>query len=258
MFIEGSIKNKEGVLIANARASVNQGGQTLLAAVTNGRYAINADEQATVIFKAPGYVQLNVPVMILAEMPDVTLTESKAIPWTYVMLVSGAVIWYYNKTKKVGKLNKDDILPIVLLIGGVLGFSVIKKILEGLGLWDSADTKDLDNASTNPLKWWNPNFWMSKPPDVSYTNPITESTARQFANTIYNSFGAFNDNEEQAINVFKMLPSQAAGSFLAYVFGNTYNMDLLTFLRGGSWPQDRLSDADVNLIDNYVSNLPKY
>jgi len=206
---------------------------------------------------------IEIPVPLATQkqrLPDVIMQPGTSgnISWVYIALVTGAVMVYRNKTKKVGALSSNDVLPIILITGGILGFSVIKKILEGIGLWSGQDTKDLDAASTSPLSWWNPNFYKTKPDYVSYTNPITSSTAKYLAEKVYSSFGAFNDDEEKAIAVFKSLPSQAAGSFVSESFLNIYGQDMLTFLRGGVWPQDRLSDADVNTINQYVNRLPKY
>lgn len=216
------------------------------------------DWEVAVLFSKPGYETLKVQMSALAENPDVQMQKGSSIPWTFIALVTIGVAYYRNNTKKVGKLGTEDLLPILILTGGIIGFSLIKKILESLGIWNSQDTKDLDNASTNPDSWWNPNFWKTKPSNIPFTNPITETTGRELAAQVYNSFGPFNDDEERAISVFKLLPSQAAGSFLSEIFANQYGQDMLTFLRGGPWPQDRLSDSDVNTINNFVKNLPKY
>jgi hypothetical protein len=93
---------------------------------------------------------------------------------------------------------------------------------------------------------------------VSYTHAITEQTALSWCAEIEDAFGAFNDCEECAIGVFKRCYTQANASFLCWVFVNHYGEDMLTYLRGGWWPQDRLSDADVNQINQYISNLPKW
>lgn len=248
---------------ATIQLVVNATGQRLGDAfkLTGNSYSAWTDRndwEVSVLFTKPGLKDLKVQMSVLAVNPDVQMEKGVSVPWTYILLVIAAVAVYYNQTKKIGKLGKQDIIPIMILAGGVIGFSLIKKILEGIGIWDSQDSKDLDNASTDPDSWWNPNFWKTKPLTIPYTNPITAATGRALAESIYNSFGAFNDDEESAIAVFKLLPSQAAGSYLSEIFANNYSQDMLTFLRGGNWPQDRLSDSDVNVINNFVNNLPKY
>lgn len=262
MTLQGYIKGDGGVPI---RANVllfdpASGSSQVIEILPGEQYTIEGDETAignmVVTFSATGYADLVTTVSeLILQAGDVRLRRpSLLVP----LIVTAGALVLMKKRKKVGGLI-DANIPTPVLVGvGVIGFFVVKSALEKLGIWRSGDTRDLDSASSDPLRWWNPTFWRSKPTNISYTNPITESTARQMAKNIYDAFGWFNDNEEQAINVFKQLPSQAAGSFVSYAFQNEYNMDLLTFLRGGSWPQDRLSDNDVNTIDDFVNGLPKY
>lgn len=164
-----------------------------------------------------------------------------------------------GQKKEIGNLNTEDLKPWLLIGGVVLGYvAIIRPLFEGLGLLRSGDTRELDSASVDPGSWWNPNYYKTKPYNIAYTNPITKGRANELAEMLYDQFGWFNDNEEGAVAVFKSLPSQAAGSYLSEAFREIYGQDMLAFLRGGIWPQDRLSDADVNLINNYVKSLPKY
>lgn len=264
-YANGFIFDSNGALLKDVsiQLCINATGELLFNPflTTDGTYDAWTDRspyEIAVVFKKKGYKDQKIQISTLQETPDVVMIKGSTIPLTSILIVLAAVTLYRRKTKKVGKLSTDDIYPIMLIVGGLIAFSVIKEILEGLGIWDSQDSKTLDNASTDPDSWWNPNFWKTKPSNIPYTNPITTTTARQLANTIYNSFSWYNDNEEQAISVFKSLPSRAAGSFLAEVFANDHGQDMLTFLRGGTWPQDRLSDADVNEVNRYVNNLPKY
>lgn len=180
------------------------------------------------------------------------------LPIVPILLGAGLLLAASDENKKVGEISRENVTTGFYIAGGVLTWVLLKKLLESLGILDPTSTVNLDNAMTDPNSFWNPNFWRSKPPNVNYTNPITLAQAETLSRSIYNAFSWYNDNEEQAIAVFKSLPSQAAASFLAHVFQQMYNADLLTFLRGGSWPQDRLSDSDVYMIHNYVMNLPKY
>jgi len=110
----------------------------------------------------------------------------------------------------------------------------------------------LDQAAQDPTTFWNVNFWKKNVPATI----LTLSAAKNMADIIYNSFGAFDDNEEQAIGVFKSLKFQTQASFLSDIFSQTYKQDLLTFLRGGNWPKDRLSDAQVSEINSFIEKLP--
>jgi hypothetical protein len=226
----------------------------------------NTPTQTTITFSAKGYQTKTIGFWELYAVNSqgefVWLTDipmSKAIPWGIIAAVAGAAMLYMKREKKVGFLSSADIMPIMLLVGGFIGFDLIKKTLEFLGLWDSQDTKDLDNAANNPNSFWSPNFWQTKPASTPWTYVINEATANQWIDDITDAFGWWNDSEEQAIGVFKRCRTQANLSFLAWVFGRRYDgEDLLTYLRGGWWPQDRLSDSDVNIINQYISRLPKY
>lgn len=210
-------------------------------------------------FEKKGYKSQTVPFSELMQNPDIYLQEGSEFPYWMIVMVIAAVAIHKKKSGKVGAMGIDDLLPIFLLVGGVLAFSLIQKLLVSIGLWDSQDTKDLDNLQDDPNSFWNPNYWQTvKPANANYSYAITQATARQWAKDIWDAIGAINDCESCIIAVFKRCKTRANASFLAWEFQNVYNQDLLTWLRGGTWPSDRLSDADVNLINKYINNLPKY
>ena len=143
-----------------------------------------------------------------------------------------------------------------LIIGGVAAvgyFGIIKPILVKLGVMQSSDSKAVDNALNSNESPFSPNFYKKKTPSLILTIAVVDKHVQ----TIYNAFGLFNDDEEAVIGVFRGLRTQSQVSFLAERFGNKHG-DLLTFLRGGPWPQDRLSDSDVASLINMVSQKPKY
>lgn len=245
-------------LILNATGA-GIGPATVLNGAAYTAWTPDDPESVSVSFQKTGFKsQKRILMDLYLHGADITMEKGESIPITAFILVVAAVALHRKRSKKVGKLTKQDLIPIGLILAGVLAFDLIKKILEMIGIWDSRESKGLDQAATDPNSFWNPNYWMNIPAGTNYTNPITESQAGRYADIIYESFGAFNDNEEETIGVFKRLPSQAAASFLAWKFGNMYGQDLLTFLRGGVWPQDRLSDSDVYTINSFVQRLPKY
>jgi hypothetical protein len=206
---------------------------------------------------APGYQSVTLKAAEMQVQNDVTLR--KPISSAVLLAALLAFIAFAKKRKKeVGKVTTADVFPFMLIGGGVLAFVLIKEILEKLGIWKSKDEKELDNTTTDPNSWWSPNFWRSKPAGVSWSYVIDTATAIEWSKQIYDAFGAFNDCEECAIAVFKRCRTKANASFLSDIFSQRYGEDLLTFLRGGWWPQDRLSDEDVNVINNYVNQLPNY
>lgn len=141
----------------------------------------------------------------------------------------------------------------VYLVFNVVGG--ISALAEMFGLKEKQDTKDLNNSSTDPTNFWNPNFYTTGPVG---TLLLTQAAAGQMAASIWRAFGPFDDNEELVKGVLKQLKTQSQVSFLAKVFYQDYKTDLLSYLRGTTWPYDRLSDADVNELNNYISKLPKY
>lgn len=145
-------------------------------------------------------------------------------------------------------------LGVGLIVVGKM-FGTLDALLEALGLKDDQDKKDLDQAATDANSFWSPLFHRNAPVG---TVILTNAAAQQDADDIYNGTGFFDDNEDQIIAVFHRLRTQAQVSFLADVFNQKYHADLLTWLRGGIWPQDRLSDADVNGLNTYIKSLPKY
>lgn len=163
------------------------------------------------------------------------------------------VILNERKKKSVGEIDTKNLMPLLLIGGAVIGFDLLKKLFESIGIWNSAETKQLDNQESNPSSYWNPNYYTQF---SSYSYAIDTSQAMALAKQIYDSFGMFNDCEECVKSVFKSLRTKSNVSFLAKIFAQVYDQDLLSFLRGGIWPQDRLSDADVAEIDSYISKLP--
>lgn len=216
----------------------------------------------SVRFSKPGYETQIIQFIDLEQFPDVYLvrsgTEFSLTTVGIVVAALGLTIASFKKQgKKISGITTGDVIPFIVIGGALIAFDVVNKILIKLGIVDSAATIALDDAATNPNSFWNPNFWKSAP-NGQYSYAITESEARQWIRDIKNSFGAFNDNEEQAIAVFKRCRTQANASFLSWVFNKDSGEDLLKYLRGGWWPQDRLSDADVWEITQFVNGLPKY
>ena len=238
----------------------------------------------TDVTNAEGFFQIgvegNYPDAVLQVLPSPILEQNHLETYSFPLsdLQDGVTLYLYEKgvnpivlaafagaaallilrKKKIKKVSGIDAKQVLLIGGGVVGISILSKILTGLGIWKSADSRELDNASTNPNSFWSPNFWHNKPADVSWTYALSAAEAKQYASQIYDAFGFFNDCEECAIGVFKLLRTKANVSYIAEAFQLMYGQDLLTFLRGGSWPQDRLSDSDVATINSYVKNLPDY
>jgi hypothetical protein len=212
----------------------------------------NMPDGATLTIEANGYKKQVWQSAELSEGNNIFMLQpdTNILP---VLGIAAAALYFGAKKIRVGALSSEKIAPVLLIGGGLIAFSVIQKVLQGLGIWDSPDTKNLDQESTNPASPWNPNYWKGF---SNYSYAITTSVAAAYSKEIYDSFGAFNDCEECAKAVIRRMRTQANLSFLVDVFYQKYGQDLLNFLRGGWWPQDRLSDSDVNELNQYIKNLP--
>jgi hypothetical protein len=161
-----------------------------------------------------------------------------------------------GKKNQVGKFEAKDVLPYALIGAGVLGFDLIKELLVTLGIWDSKAHKELEAQQQSSVSPWSPNFYKTAPGGALL---LYSSQAADYAKKIYNAFGPFNDDEEIPIGLVKAnIRTQSQFSFLCDAFQKKYGQDLLKFLIGGIWPQDRLSEEDVAEINRYVLTLPKY
>lgn len=261
MRIEGYIYGENNQPVKAVVSLVDPSGVQVIEILPGEKYTIDAGNDAgslKVIFSAQGYKSIETTILQLQSGgSNIHLEKSNQTVWM-LLIALGLLYTFSSRKKSVGKLQTSDIIPILLIAGAVIGFSFIKQLLEGLGIWDSKDTKQLDDDAASGSNWWNPSYYKTKPAYVSYTNPITKSRADQLAKYLYDQFNFLNDDEEAAIAVFKSLPSQAAGSYLSESFRDMFGVDMLSWLRGGNWPQDRLSDADVNTINTYMKSLPKY
>jgi hypothetical protein len=156
------------------------------------------------------------------------------------------------------KSNEKIMVLAGLGLAAFVVYKVIKgvdSVAEGLGLKDSADTKDLNSVTENPNSPWSPNFYKAAPAGAVL---LTSSGAVALADKLWNMFGVWDDDEAGAIAIIKSMKTQSQLSYLADVFYESYRKDLLSWLRGTTYPYDGLSDEDVNALNNYVNKLPKY
>jgi hypothetical protein len=208
-------------------------------------------------FTAPGYNLYYANDLSLASSPIVHLLKNAMSKENLLLLGGGALALLalsQNKKGAVGKLTVDDVKPY-LLIGGILVVTgTLKKILTSLGVFTSAATSAVNSQINNPDSYWQPSFWKK------YTNfpngTLTSAKAVQILAAIDNAFGPVSDDVAAVNAQFHQLTSQAEVSYLADIAMQASGRDLLTYLRGTGWPNDRLSDSEINSIDNYISQLP--
>jgi hypothetical protein len=93
----------------------------------------------------------------------------------------------------------------------------------------------------------------------SFTYALTADQAEDFAYKIQNAFTVFQDDWNVILSVFSQMRTKANVSFLADIFMQQYNEDMLSFLTdgGGVLPWDGLSKSHMDTLINMVQKLPK-
>lgn len=163
-----------------------------------------------------------------------------------------------RKKKRIGELDVKEIMPIILIVGGFIGFEIVQKLLQKIGIWKSPDAASLDAINSLPINqnFWSPVFYTQF---TSYpSGALTTDQATALIKQLTDAFGIFSANVGQVNAVFRQLTSQSEVSFLAKVFQDVNQMDLLTYIRGGSIIYFGLTDSDVNTINTYLSQLPTH
>ena len=139
----------------------------------------------------------NPQMMIASE-----LAKNKATPW----IVGGLVIG----------------IPLLAYFG------IYRPIMKKLGIIEGADGKALTKV-VDQMKgagFWSPSWYKQNGGDT-----ITDEEASIFAEKINDSFGVFNDDEEQIYGVFATLGSKGNISKVAEAYSIKYNFrDLYTDL----------------------------
>jgi len=270
------VVNQQGVYLGDGIAADNEGKFRLDSSIFEGNLLeISYVGFATAYIAPADFLMYNVfGLQTEADVLDPVIVTPQIIKKNAGVLIGAGIVGlaFLADDKKrrgavgnpaallaAGSLFKDPVVKYATLgLGAYLIFQLfggVNSILEKLGLKESQDTKDLDNTAEDPGSWWSPAFYKNAPNGALL---LTVAKADEYAKQIYDAIGVLNDNEEAVKAVFRNLKTQSQGSFLADRFAFKYGADLLSWLRGGTYPQDRLSDADVNEITNYVNNLPNY
>jgi hypothetical protein len=144
----------------------------------------------------------------------------------------------------------------VFAAGGalVLYLGVLNPLLKKLGFKKSDEEKANDEAAIK-IPGWDPNFYRSAP---SGSLILTSAAAENFAKTLYNAFGFWNDDEEAVYGVIKSLKTQSQLSFLAAKFFEKYQKDLYEYLRGAQHSWHRLEEEELAYVNKLVAAMPKY
>lgn len=158
--------------------------------------------------------------------------------------------------------SKQDNETLKLLLyagGGALVFFTLKKgftgLLEKIGLKNSPNKKNVDDEIADTSSPWQPIYYknqMKKGAVTFYAYAFNAYIAKQ----IYNSVHWYGDDWSQAFGSIKNMKTKVRISRLAEVFYELYKKDLLEWLRGETFPNDRFSYDEVEQAIKYVDKLP--
>jgi hypothetical protein len=229
----------------------------------NKLFVFSMEQGGKVTFSSPGYKTQTFVTEDWGpdgERGDVALAKAFRIePWAIIAVMS--VVLLLRRRGKVGKFGSDDVKTIFFLLGGILGLTIVTKILRMLGLLNDPKDERLDAESGSINSPWNSNYWKNiNPSGTGWTFAFTESQAGEIAKRIWDAIGFFGDKEAAVIAAIHEMRTRANLSFVAWVFAKKYNRDLLEFIRygGGNAPWAGLSDADVTKLNQYIYSLPTY
>lgn len=163
-------------------------------------------------------------------------------------------------------MKKDNQQFIIYAAGGVALFFLIKPIynamqsfFQGAGITKSPAQQRLNEMQGNPKSFWNAEFWKLLARQIGKpVSAMTVSNMQKLWNELNVAFGYFNDDESAAIASFKKyIRYQTQLSFFSDWVQKNQNTDLLGWLQGNTYPNDRLSPDEIDIITQYVQNLPK-
>lgn len=269
------IDSVTGEPIPGATVTIFAGATPLhsVAASVNGKFNLSGAAD-TIVITSASYKDMIWPAspfqhVFELEPNDQTLdtvtlpgSPAKKQNYSWALLLLLIPLLSKKKVSGIGKIDTSTVVTAGVAVVAIMAIGGFKRILEVFGLADSRSTKNLDASSTNPLSPWSPNFWLQGPWNFGIP-PLDNTQVGSMLNDLLDAFGLFNDDEAKAIGVFKKLQTQAQLSYFADVFRTVQLQDgtggdLLQWLRGGTWPDDRLSDSEVDQINQYILGLPKY
>lgn len=163
-------------------------------------------------------------------------------------------------------MKRDDQRLVLWIAGGLVALRIIGPILsgvdrlfQGLGISQSAAAASLEAMKQDPGSFWNGQFWrnVSKRTAGGLVKVLTTASVNDLWGSLNNAFGYFNDDEAAAIAAFKKhIRTQTQLSYFSEWVAKNAGTDLLTWLEGSGYPNDRLSAEEIDIITQYVKKLP--
>jgi hypothetical protein len=243
----------------------------------DGYFTIEAEAGTTIVFSQAEYVSKTLTTKYLDDfisvfdyalvgmqpknntLPDVVITSGKKKNNLWIAAALAALAFTMNKKKGSISGIKQPINPntAIMIGGGLIGLTVLKKVLDQLGITRGPGGQATATEQQNPYSEWKPQFYKAAPAGALL---LHTDTAQAMSKIIFNAFTVFTDDFNAIFGVISQLKTKSQLSFLSEVFYNKYSSDLLTFLTngGGILPWDGLSDAQMLKLTNYVNSLPNY
>lgn len=136
--------------------------------------------------------------------------------------------------------------------GIVVGVLIVYKTFQKFGILPTDTDIKTDNYLTNPGSYWKPAYYKKVGGTI-----LKRETAENFAKKINSSFTFLYDDSASILGVFYQLKTKSQVSYLADVFYQLYNLDLLNTLRVGSdfWPMDGMSESNLKKLIGYTDKL---
>lgn len=163
-------------------------------------------------------------------------------------------------------MKPDEKRTLLYIVGGVIAFRIlgpllsgIDNIFEGLGISQSPAAASLDRAKSDPSSFWNAQYWqmISRRTPGGLVKILTNAAAVKLWADLNKAFGYFNDDESAAIAAIKStIRYQTQLSYFSGWVAKNAGIDLISWLEGGTFPNDRLSAAEIDIITQYVKKLP--
>ncbi len=163
-------------------------------------------------------------------------------------------------------MKRDDQRLILWIAGGIVALRVagpllssIDRIFQGLGISQSAAAASLESMKRDPGSFWNGQFWrnVSKRTPGGLVKVLTNAAVNDLWASLNKSFSYLNDDETAAIAAFrKHIRAQSQLSYFSDWVAKNAGVDLLTWLEGSGYPNDRLSAEEIDIITQYVKKLP--
>lgn len=133
----------------------------------------------------------------------------------------------------------------------------VKSFSDAIGITDSDAKRNYKAEQINNMSPFNVNYYKNAD-SGSYL--LTHQYAVSLSNKIHDALGYITKDYSALLSSFKELHAKTQVSYLADIFQQTYNQDLLNYIKPFSaWDfrlRTSLTDSQFTEINDYVNSLP--